>query len=126
MVRGLRICSTGEEEDTMKQTKKSLAKIPMTLLAASLMIVGMNAYADDDPPGNHSQREELRRDQQRLDQLRHRRNRELRQGDRREAREYDEKIRDLQAEIRRDRRALNGDRYSWNRDRDRDRGRDRD
>ena len=46
------------------------------------------------PPGNHREREELRRDQQQLERLRQRRNQEIRQGDRREAREYNEKIRD--------------------------------
>ena len=62
------------------------------------------------PPGNHRQREELRRDQQQLEQLRQRRNREIREGDKREAREYNEKIRDQQREISRDRKSIYGDR----------------
>ena len=102
--------------------KKSIAIIPMSLLAASLVIPSVRAYADDNPPGNHRQREELRRDQQQLEQLRQRRNREIREGDKREAREYNEKIRDQQREIRQDRRAI----YGENRDRRHDRDHDRD
>ena len=96
--------------------KKSIAIIPMSLLAASLVIPSVRAYADDNPPGNHREREELRRDQQQLERLRQRRNQEIRQGDRREAREYNEKIRDQQREIRQDRKNIYGDRYGWNRD----------
>jgi hypothetical protein len=97
--------------------KKSIAIIPMSLLAASLVIPSVRAYADDNPPGNHRQREELRRDQQQLEQLRQRRNREIREGDKREAREYNEKIRDQQREISRDRKSIYGDRDGWRRDR---------
>ena len=46
-----------------------------------------------------------------LERLRQRRNQEIRQGDRREAREYNEKIRDQQREIRQDRKNIYGDRY---------------
>jgi len=103
--------------------KKSIAIIPMSLLAAALSIPSVRAYADDNPPGNHRQREELRRDQQQLEQLRQRRYREIREGDKREAREYNEKIRDQQREISRDRKSIYGDRDGWRRDgRDRDRG----
>jgi len=48
--------------------------------------------------------------------LRQRRNQELREGDRREAREYNEKIRDQQREIRQDQREIYGGRDAWNRD----------
>ncbi|MGH7782552.1 MAG: hypothetical protein ACREO5_01735, partial [Candidatus Binatia bacterium] len=61
--------------------KKSKAIIPISLLAASLLIPSARVYADDNPPGNHRQREDLRRDEQQLEQLRQRRNREFRQGD---------------------------------------------
>ena len=60
--------------------KKSIAIIPMSLLAAALLIPSVRAYADDNPPGNHRQREELRRDRQQLEQLRQRRNREIPRG----------------------------------------------
>ena len=32
----------------------------MSLLAAALVIPGVRSFADDNPPGNHRQREELR------------------------------------------------------------------
>ena len=86
--------------------KKSLSLLSMSLLAASLTIPMGRAYADVDPPGNKRERQELREDVQRLDRLTMQRNRELRQGDFREAREYDEKIRDQRREIRRDWREL--------------------
>ena len=86
--------------------KKSLSILSMSLLAASLTIPMGRAYADLDPPGNKRERQELREDVQRLDRLTIQRNRELRQGDFREAREYDEKIRDQRREIRRDWREL--------------------
>ena len=96
--------------------RKSTSLMAMSLLAASLIIPSVRAYADPNPPGNHRQREELRRDQQQLEELRQRRNHEIREGDRREAREYNEKIRDQQKEIRQDRRAIYGDRDGWSRD----------
>lgn len=102
-----------EKEEDMK---KSNAIISISLLAGALIIPSVGAYADPNPPGNSRQREELRRDQRQLEQLRQRRDQELREGDRREAREYNEKIRDQQREIRQDRRAIYGDRYGWNRD----------
>ena len=86
--------------------KKSLSLLSMSLLAASLTIPMGRAYADLDPPGNKRERQELREDVQRLDRLTMQRNRELRQGDFREAREYDEKIRDQRREVRRDWRDL--------------------
>jgi hypothetical protein len=100
--------------------KKSISLIAMSLLAGSLTIPSGLVDAKN-PPGNQRQRQELRRDQQELEQLRQRRNHELRQGDRREAREYNAKIRDKQKEIRQDRKAIYGDnRGRWYRDRDRD------
>jgi hypothetical protein len=104
-----------KEEHTMR---KSISIISMSLLAGSLMIPSGRAYADN-PPGNHRQREELRQDERQLEQLRQRRNQELREGDRREAREYNEKIRDQKREIRRDRRDI----YGHDRDREYDRDR---
>jgi hypothetical protein len=101
--------------------RKSLSLIAMSLLTASLMMPMGHAYADDNPPGNRRQRQELREDLQQLEQLKDRRRQERREGDRREAREYDEKIRDLQREIRRDRREIYGQNDGWwRRDRDRD------
>jgi hypothetical protein len=97
--------------------RKSTSILSMGLLAASLLIPTGRGYADD-PPGNHRQREALRQDQRQLDELRQRRNQERREGDRREAREYNEKIRDKQREIHRDRRDIYGDDHDgWHRDR---------
>ena len=98
--------------------KKSTSLIAMSLLAASLIIPSGRGYAKDDPPGNHREREELRRDKQQLEELRRRRAQEIRQGDRREAREYNEKIRDTQREIRQDRREIYGQNDGWYRDYD--------
>ena len=87
--------------------KKSISIISMSLLAASLTIpIGRASAAN--PPGNHKQREELRRDMAEFQELRRQRNRELREGDRREARIYNEKIREQRREIRDDRRAIYG------------------
>ena len=93
--------------------RKSLSIVCMSLLTVSLMGPLGRAYAGDNPPGNHRQREELRRDQRDLQELRQQRNRELREGDRREAREYNEKIRDKQRELYRDRREIYGDNNGW-------------
>ena len=102
--------------------KKSTSLIAMSLLAAFLIIPSGRGYAKDDPPGNHREREELRRDKQQLEELRRRRAQEIREGDRREAREYNEKIRDKQREISGDRKDIFGDRDGWNRNgHDRDR-----
>ena len=100
----------------------SISIVSMSLVAASLMIPSGRGFADENPPGNHKQREELRRDQQQLERLRPQRDHELREGDKREAREYNEKIRDQQREIRQDRRAI----YGENRDRRHDRDHDHD
>jgi hypothetical protein len=85
--------------------KKSLSIFSTGVLATALTIPMGRAYALD-PPGNHRERQELREDSQQLDRLTMQRNRELRQGDFREAREYDEKIRDQRREVRRDWREL--------------------
>jgi hypothetical protein len=98
------------------QMKKSTSLIAMSLLAAFLIIPSGRGYAKDDPPGNHREREELRRDRQQLEELRRRRAQEIREGDRREAREYNEKIRDKQREVRGDLRDIYGDRDGGNRD----------
>ena len=95
--------------------KKSNAIISVSLLAGALIMPTVGVYAGPNPPGNHQQREELRRDQQRLEQLRQRRDQELREGDRRDAREYNEKIREQRREIWQDRREISGDRDGWNR-----------
>ena len=69
------------------------------------------------------QREDLRRDEQQLEQLRQRRNREFRQGDQDDAREYNEKIHNQKREIRQDRKNIYGDRDGGHGDgHDRDKG----
>ena len=73
--------------------KKSNALVAVGLLAVFVTIPTGYSYADADPPGNHEQREELREDLRDLQRLRRQRDRELRQGDFDEAREYNEKIR---------------------------------
>lgn len=97
--------------------KKSMSLISMGVLAASLAIPMGRAFADVNPPGNARQRQELREDVQRLERLRQQRDRELRQGDWRDAREYNEKIRDTQREIRQDQREIYGSNdRGWYRD----------
>jgi hypothetical protein len=110
-----RCFSLWQEELAMKKTH---ALIAIGLLATSVTIPISRGYADDDPPGNQDQREELREDLRDLQRLRRQRDRELREGDIGEAREYNEKIRRQEREVRRDRREIyrsDGDR---NRDRD--------
>ncbi len=48
----------------------------------------------------------MRQDQQQLEQLRREREHEIREGDRHETRDYDQKIHELQKDIRRDQRSL--------------------
>ena len=81
-------------------------------LRLDITIPAGGVYADDNdnPPGNHRQREDLRQDRQRLEQLRQRRDQEIREGDKHEAREYNEKIQDQKREIRRDQRSIYGNR----------------
>ena len=98
--------------------KKSLSILSTGLLATALTIPIGRAYADLDSPGSQRERQELREDLERLDRLTMQRNRELRQGDFREAREYDEKIRDQRREIRRDWRELHDDGHpAWHSER---------
>jgi hypothetical protein len=94
--------------------RKSLSVMSVSLLTASLMIPVASSFAAN-PPGNHRQREELRRDQRQLEELRRQRNRELHEGDWREAREYNGKIHDKQREIFNDRRDIYGDHRGWSR-----------
>ena len=79
----------------------------MSLLTASLFRVAVSTLTIT-PPGNHRQREDLRQDRQRLEQLRQRRDQKIREGDKHEAREYNEKIQDQKREIRRDQK-----KYIW-------------
>src|SRR6185295_10406932 len=90
----------------------------MSLLAAALVIPGVRSFADDNPPGNHRQREELRHDRRDLERLRDQRHREIRQGDRREAREYNDKMRDKRKEIWQDRKDIYGNDHDRRYDRD--------
>src|ERR1041384_6108586 len=98
--------------------RKSTSVLSMGILAASLLIPSVRSYADD-PPGNHRQREELRHDRRDLERLRDQRQREIRQGDPREAREYSDKIRDKRKEIWQDRRDIYGNDHGRRYDRDR-------
>ena len=95
----------------------SIISVSMSLLTASLIPSG-RVYADDNPPGNHRQREDLRQDRQRLEQLRQRRDQEIREGDKHEAREYNEKIQDQKREIRRDQKSIYGNHDRRDRDHD--------
>jgi len=94
--------------------KKAPSIISMSLLAASLIMPSVRSYADD-PPGNHEQREELRRDQRQLDELQRRRNEERREGDKGDAREYNGKIHEQKREIRNDRKDIEGNKYDGRR-----------
>jgi hypothetical protein len=98
--------------------KKSTSLLSMSLLAVSLVIPTVRSYADDNPPGNHRQREALRQDQRELERLRDQRRREIREGDRRETREYNDKIRDKKKEIWQDRREIYGNDHDRRNDRD--------
>ena len=93
--------------------KKSTSIITIGLMAAAISIPTGRAFAAD-PPGNREQRQELREDLQELQRLRRARDRELRQGDYQDAREYNDKIRDQRREIHQDRRDI----YRSERDRD--------
>jgi hypothetical protein len=93
--------------------KKSNSILAIGLMAAAIAIPSGGGFAAD-PPGNREQRQELREDIQELQRLRRARDRELRQGDYQDAREYNEKIRDQRREIQHDRRDI----YRSDRDRD--------
>jgi len=80
---------------------KSKTIIGMSLLAASLIIPTAKGFADDDDRRNiRNQRQDLRQDQQQLEQLRQR------EGDKAEAREYNGKIRELRKDMQQDKRNL--------------------
>jgi hypothetical protein len=82
--------------------KKSLSIISVSLEAAPLLIPSARGFADDE----RSERQDMRQDQQQLAQLRREREHEIGEGDRRETRDYDQKIHELQKDIRRDQRCL--------------------
>ena len=82
----------------------------MSLLAATLIAPTARGFADDDDrKDTRNQRQDLRQDQQQLEYLRQQRDREIREGDKRETREYNSKIRNLEKDMRRDRKYLNKD-----------------
>ena len=86
---------------------RSKSIIGMSLLAASLIIPTARGFADDDDRRDiRNQREDLRQDRQQLEQLSQRRHEELREGDKAEARQYNEKIRALRKDMQRDKRNL--------------------
>ena len=100
--------------------KKSASIISASLLTAFLAIPAARGRADDD---DRRQQQDLREDRQQLQQLRERRDHENREGDRHEAREYNDKIDDLQRDIHRDRQTLRDhdhDRRHHDDDRDHD------
>jgi len=66
----LRNALTSEKAAKGGNMKKADAILSVRLLAAPLLIPSVRAYADDDSPGNHRQREALRQDQRKLEQLR--------------------------------------------------------
>lgn|SRR5512135_2851314 len=86
---------------------KSRSILCMSLLAATLIAPSARGFADDDDKRDlRNQRQDLRQDQQYLKQLEQQRNHEIREGDRGEAREYNEKIHEQKKAIRKDRRDL--------------------
>ena len=85
--------------------KKTTSIISIGLMAAAIAIPTGRAVAAD-PPGNREQRQELREDVQELQRLRRARDREIRQGDYHDAREYNDKIRDQRREVQEDRRDI--------------------
>jgi hypothetical protein len=103
--------------------KKITAVLFAGLLGSSLVIhtAGVARADDDDRRDNRSEREDLRRDSQQLEELRRHRDAEAREGDRGEVREYNQKIRKLENDMRKDRRELRRDR-----DHDRDEHHDHD
>ena len=85
--------------------KKTTSLLSVGLMAAAIAIPTGRAFAAD-PPGNRQQRQELREDVQELQRLRRARDREIRQGDYHDAREYNDKIRDQRREVQQDRREI--------------------
>ena len=87
--------------------RKSRSILCMSLLAASLIAPTGRAFADDDDRRDlRNQRQDLRQDQRRLEELKQERHEEIREGDRGEARDYNAKIRGQEKDIRRDRKNL--------------------
>lgn len=96
--------------------KKSFMIASVGLLAASVMISNGRGDASDNPPSHNRMRDELRQDTRELQDLRRQRNRELREGDWREARQYDQQIREQEREVRQDWWDLHrgdSDRWHW-------------
>ena len=90
--------------------KKFTAVIFAGLLGSSLMIQSAGIARADDDDRRDSERQDLRRDAQQLDELRRHRDAEAREGDRGEVREYNRKIRKLENDMRKDQRELKRDR----------------
>jgi Skp family chaperone for outer membrane proteins len=81
----------------------------MSLLAASLITPTARGFADDvDRRDNRAQRQDLRQDRQQLEELRRRRQQEIHEGDKAEARDYNNKIHELRKDMQQDRRNLRG------------------
>ncbi len=82
---------------------KSKSILCMSLLGATLIAPGARGFADDDDRHDtRNQRQDLRQDNEQLEQLRQQRDREIREGDKRETREYNSKIRNLEKEALRE------------------------
>ncbi len=101
--------------------KKFTAVIFAGLLGSSLMIHAAGIARADDEDRRDNERQDLRQDRQQLDELRRHRDAEAREGDRREVRDYNQKIRKLENDMHRDRREIRKDR-----DHDRDEHHDHD
>jgi hypothetical protein len=79
----------------------------MSLLASTLIVPSARGLADDDDRRDlRNQRQDLHQDQRQLERLEQQRNHEIREGDRGEAREYNDKIHETKRDIRKDRRNL--------------------
>jgi len=65
----LRFFGEVRRRNTTMRKSISISIVSMSLVAASLMIPSGRGFADENPPGNHKQREELRRDQQQLERF---------------------------------------------------------
>jgi hypothetical protein len=96
-------CATSGENKKEEEMTKSKSIFCMSLLAATLIAPTARGFADDDDRhDSRNQRQDLRQDQQQLEQLRQQRDREIREGDKRETREYNSKIRNLEKDMRRE------------------------
>ena len=93
-----------------EQMTKSKSIFCMSVLAATLIAPTARGFADDDDRHDtRNQRQDLRQDSQQLEELRQQRDREIREGDKRETSEYNSKIRNLEKDMRLDRKDLNKD-----------------